>query len=141
MSQKISCKIELRFDETGASILDSQSKICNWLYNHLLERANWLKQQFKASGGQDRAAAKTVYSKRGLRDLIPTLKQEFPFLSSIYSSPLKNVALRLSSAIREYQKSRRGERAKSHQVNWPKFRSWKRSGLACYMTSRGKATH
>jgi putative transposase len=123
---KIGYKIEVEFAETGAIVLDSQSKLCNWCYNRLLERANSLKQQFKASGGKDSEAAKTVYSKRGLRNLLPTLKKEYPFLQSVYSSPLKNAALRLSTSIREYQKSRRGERAKGHKVEWPKFRSWKK---------------
>jgi putative transposase len=123
---KIACKMGLDLDESSAIILDSPSKICHWLYNRLLERANSLKQRFKASGGQDSAAAKTIYSKRGLRDLVPSLKEEFPFLRSVYSSPLKNAALRLSAAIREYQKSRRGERGKGHKVAWPKFRSWKK---------------
>jgi putative transposase len=123
---KIGYRIEVEFEATAAAILDSQSKICNWLYNHLLEQANQLKQQFKASGGKDSAAAKTVYSKRGLRNLIPGLKEASPFLRSVYSSPLKNAALRLTTSIREYQKSRRGERGNGHKVEWPKFRSWKK---------------
>ena len=114
-------KMELKVEPETASVLDSQSKICNWLYNRLLEQANELRAQFIASDGQDSEAALTVYSKRGLRDLIPALKQEHAFLKAVYSSPLKNAALRLSSAIREYQKSRKGQ-----GVEWPKFRSWKR---------------
>jgi putative transposase len=54
------------------------------------------------------------------------LKEETPFLRSLYSSPIKNTALRLSTAIREYQKSRHGERGNGHKVEWPKFRSWKK---------------
>jgi putative transposase len=122
---KVGCKIGLELDEATGRVLDSQSKICNWLYNRLLERANDLKQQFKASGGQDNEAARTVYSKRGLRDLVPGLKEEFPFLRTVYSSPLKNAALRLSASIREYQKSHKGQRKGGAKVNWPKFRSWK----------------
>jgi putative transposase len=122
---KTGCKIGLEPDEETGRVLDSQSKICNWLYNHLLEQANNLKQQFKDSKGQDHEAARTVYSKRGLRDLLPDLKVDFPFLKTVYSSPLKNAALRLSTSIREYQKSRRGERKGGAKVNWPKFRSWK----------------
>lgn len=99
---KIGYRVELGLDEGSGLVLVSQSKICNWLYNRLLDRANSLKQQFKASGGQDSAAARTIYSKRGLRNLVPSLKEEFPFLRAVYSSPLKNVALRLSAAIGEY---------------------------------------
>lgn len=124
MSHPSGLKIELKVDMPTVQMLDSQSKICNWLYNQLLERANELRTQFIASEGQDSEAALSVYSKRGLRNLIPALKQEYPFLKTVYSSPLKNAALRLSSAIREYQKSRQGKR-NGKDVNWPKFRSWK----------------
>ncbi len=124
-TQVMGIKIKVDVEQQGGQVLDSQSKICNWLYNRLLEKANALKSQFIASDGRDEEAAKIMYSKRGLRDLVPGLKQKHPFLKSVYSSPLKNTALRLSSSIREHQKSRRGER-KGDKVNWPKFRSWKR---------------
>lgn len=101
--------------------LDGQSKICNWLYNHLLEKGHILKQQFIASG--DLGAAKVLYTERGLRNLLPMLKKEKPFLKSVHSSPLKNTALRLSQAIQAHQKSKKGKRA-GKQVGWPKFRSW-----------------
>ena len=38
---------------------------------------------------------------------------------------LKNAALRLSKAIRDYQNGKHGRRA--NQVNWPRFRAWKRT--------------
>lgn len=123
---KIGYKIQLDVTIETGQLLDAQSKKCNWLYNQLLQRANELKAQFIASDGQDSAAAKTVYSKTGLRNLVPTLKAENPFLKTVYSSPLKNAAFRLTAAITEYQKSRRGERANGHQVEWPHFRKWKK---------------
>ncbi len=123
---KIGYKIQLDVTVEAGQLLDSQSKKCNWLYNQLLQRANELKAQFMASDGQDSAAAKTLYSRRGLRNLVPMLKAEHPFLKTVYSSPLKNAALRLTAAITEYQKSRRGERANGHQVAWPHFRKWKK---------------
>lgn len=125
MSQPGGLKIKLKVEAQTAQVLDGQSKICNWLYNQLLERANTLRGQYIASNGQDDQVALTIYSQRGLRNLIPSLKQEAPFLKTVYSSPLKNAALRLSKAIREYQKSRRKER-QGRGVNWPHFRSWKR---------------
>src|SRR6478752_10240899 len=117
-------KLQMLADESAFRSLDGQSKICNWLYNHLLEKANDLKKQFIASGNQD--AAKTLYTGRGLRNLIPLIKQTKPFLKSVHSSPLKNTALRLSEAIGAHQKSKKGKRA-GKQMGWPKFRSWQAS--------------
>ena len=84
---KFACKIAFDVDEATSRYLDSQSKICNNLYNRLLERANGLVRQYAASGGQDSQAAKTVYSKRGLRDLVPWLKVEHPYYRAVHSSP------------------------------------------------------
>ncbi len=83
-------KIPLLVSEQEAAILDSQSKIANWLYNKLLERANDLRTQYRAS--QDKEVGRTLYTERGLRDLIPELKEQHPFLKAVYSSPLKNAA-------------------------------------------------
>ncbi len=116
-------KIPLVVTEQQAAILDGQSKIANWLYNKLLEIANGLRQQYR--GSQDKEVGRTLYTERGLRDLIPDLKEHHPFLKTVYSSPLKNVALRLSLAIRSYQDGKHGKRKKP--VNWPRFRAWKRS--------------
>jgi putative transposase len=115
-------KIALEVTEGQAAILDSQSKIANWLYNELLERANDLHKQYRMH--QDKEVGRTLYTERGLRDLIPKLKAQHPFLKAVYSSVLKNAALRLSKAIRDYQDGRHGRRA--NVVNWPKFRAWKR---------------
>jgi putative transposase len=116
-------KIRLEISEENARLLDSQSKIANWLYNHLLAEAKNLRAEYCET--LDSQTALKLYSERGLRDEIPELKKQFPFLKTVYSSPLKNAALRLSAAIREYQKSRQGKR-NGRAVNWPKFRSWKR---------------
>ncbi|WP_232796680.1 RNA-guided endonuclease InsQ/TnpB family protein [Kyrpidia spormannii] len=115
-------KMLLEVDEHTAAVLDGQSRIANWLYNHLLEEANTLREKFRST--QDPEAARVLYTKRGLRDRVPALKQEYPFLRTVYSSVLKNAALRLSGAIRKYQKARREKGAK--KVGWPKFRSWRR---------------
>ena len=119
---KLALKIALEVDEETEKILDSQSKILNWLYNHLLEQANKMRQCYKVSLSQELAT--TLYSERGLRDLVPELKIQYPFLKTLYSSPVKNAALRLSQAIQEYQKGQKGKR--KDKVKWPKFRSWKR---------------
>ncbi len=116
-------KILLEVTPKQAAILDSQSKIANWLYNKLLEEANVLRQQYRET--QDKQVGLTLYTERGLRNLIPGLKVQHPFLNAVYSSVLKNAALRLSKAIRDYQDGKHGRRA--NIVNWPKFRAWKRN--------------
>ncbi len=120
---KSAVKIALEVTKEQAVILDSQSKMANWLYNRLLERANDLRKRYRVS--QDKEIGRTLYSERGLRDLIPNLKIEHPFLKAVYSSVLKNAALRLSKAIRDYQDGKHGRRANT--VRWPKFRAWKRT--------------
>ena len=90
---KSAVKIPLLVGEHEAAVLDGQSRIANWLYNKLLEQANALRQQYRAS--QDKTVGKTLSTERGLRNLIPALKELHPFLKSVYSSPLKNAALRL----------------------------------------------
>jgi len=119
---KVAVKIPLLVGEREAAILDSQSRIANWLYNKLLEQANALRQQYRTT--QDPQVGRTLYTERGLRNLIPGLKEQHPFLKTVYSSVLKNAALRLSKAIRDYQDGKHGRR--KNQVNWPKFRAWKR---------------
>ena len=101
-------KIPMKLSPEDRAILDGQSRICNWTYNYLLEIAISERQKFIASN--DKEAAKLVYSKRGLRDLLPELKKDFTFLESVHSSPMKNTALRLSATIEAYQKSRKGSR-------------------------------
>ncbi|WP_232796709.1 RNA-guided endonuclease InsQ/TnpB family protein [Kyrpidia spormannii] len=119
---RFALKMRLEVGEHTAAVLDGQSRIANWLYNHLLEEANTLREKFRSTQAPE--AARVLYTKRGLRNRIPMLKKEYPFLRTVYSSVLKNAALRLSGAIRKYQKARREKGAK--KVGWPKFRSWKR---------------
>src|ERR1700730_2564675 len=83
-------KLLLQGEESEFYSLDGQSKICNWLYNHLLEHANNVKKQAIEMNNFDKA--KVIYTERGLRNLVPSLKTKHPFLKSVYSSPLKNVA-------------------------------------------------
>lgn len=116
-------KIALEVGKKQAAILDSQSRIANWLYNKLLEHANALRKQYRQT--QDKEVGRTLYTERGLRDLIPSFKVAHPFLKSVYSSVLKNTALRLSKAIRDYQDGKHGRR--KNVVSWPKFRAWKRN--------------
>jgi putative transposase len=117
-------KLQLVAETETFRSLDGQSKICNWLYNQLLEKANHLKQQFIQS--KDPKSAKILYTQRGLRNQIPLLKKDHHFLKAVHSSPLKNTALRLSQAIQAHQNSKKGKRA-GNEMGWPKFRSWQAS--------------
>ncbi len=117
-------KLQLEAPEEIFRSIDGQSKICNWLYNRLLEKANALRQEFIQTGNSE--LAKTLYTERGLRNLLPSLKEEHSFLKSVHSSPLKNAALRLSQAIQARQQSRKGKR-RGNEIGWPRFRSWQAS--------------
>ncbi len=94
---KSAVKIRLLVEPQVEQTLDGQSKIANWLYNKLLETSLNLRNEYIKN--QDKEVGFTLYSKRGLRDLVPELKVQAPFLKSVYSSVLKNAALRLSRAI------------------------------------------
>lgn len=115
-------KLPLMPDKVSAQILDGQSRICNWLYNNLLEQANNLRKDFIQT--QNPESSKALYTNRGLRNLVPKVKEENPFLKVVHSSPLKNAALRLTAVVQAYQKSRKDKR-KGKETGWPKFRSWK----------------
>ena len=128
-------KLKLTLDEESQRVLQGQSRICNWLYNRLLEKANVLKEQYVKEQNED--IAKILYSKRGLRNLIPSMKSDHPFLKSVHSSPLKNVGLRLSDSIQAYQKSRKGLR-KGKQTGWPRFRSNKVKPFSLLYDEPGK---
>lgn len=128
-------KLQLAASPETFRSLDGQSKICNWLYNRLLEKANALKVYFKETSSPE--TVKILYTERGLRNLLPSLKEELPFLKSVHSSPLKNTALRLSQAIRTHQKSRKGQR-KGEQVGWPGFRSWQADWFSLFYDEPAK---
>jgi len=128
-------KLRLQVDEQSARILDSQSRMCNWLYNHLVETANTLRETYCET--QDPVIAKTLYTRLGLRNLIPKIKAEHPFLKTVHSSPLKNVGLRLTECIQTYQKSRKGKR-KGKETGWPRFRSWSERWFSLLYDEPGK---
>lgn len=117
-------KLALAPSQNTAACLDDQSRKCNSLYNKLLEQANELRQNFKNTGNPDHA--RILYSSRGLRNLVPNMKEIHPYLKSVYAAPLKNTALRLTASITAYQNSQKGKRA-GKATCWPKFRSWKAS--------------
>ena len=128
-------KIPFAITNLDADRLDQQSKICNWLYNYLLDQSLELRKLYCET--KDPEIAKTLYTERGLRNLIPGLKKERHFLKTVHSSPLKNAALRLSASIQTYQKSRKNKR-KGAATGWPRFRSWKRSWFSLLYDEPGK---
>ena len=128
-------KLRLNPDSETAGRLDDQSRKCNWLYNQLLQRANQLRDQYKAQ--PDDAIAQVLYTNHGLRNLVPGLKEENPFLRTVYSSPLKNTALRLTDCIQAYQKSRKGQR-RGRTTGWPGFRAWRRKWFSLFYDEPGK---
>jgi putative transposase len=130
MNEAISViKLRLVADEKISACLDDQSRKCNSLYNRLLEEANRLKEQFKKTGNAE--YAKILYSPRGLRNLVPIIKNANPYFKSVYAAPLKNTALRLTASITAYQDSNKGKRA-GKKTGWPQFRSWKDSWFSLF---------
>ncbi|MBP3886833.1 MAG: transposase [Cellulosilyticum sp.] len=105
---KYNRKIEIVFEKEDELILDGQSKICNWLYNKLLDIC---KSDYALYG----RASKITFG-NNIRDMVPALKYDFPFLSSVHSSPTKNVGRRLQDAYKDFY---------SKKCEYPKFRSWK----------------
>ena len=135
--QTLECAIKLNlvFTPDDERIIEGQMKICNWLYNQLVQKANELRDSYAQA--KDAEAAKTLYGTRGLRNLVPSLKETHPFLKSVHSSPLKNAALQLTRAIQDYQKSRKGKR-KGKPTGWPSFRSHKVKPFSLLYDEPGK---
>ncbi|OON90596.1 MAG: hypothetical protein ATN32_03570 [Candidatus Epulonipiscium fishelsonii] len=102
-------KIEITFKKNDIVILDNQSKICNWLYNHLLEIC------IKDYLHNDNSLK--LLDGRNLRNYATNLKKEYPFLKTVYSAPLKECAYRIKRA---YVKSF------TSNAGLPNFRSWKK---------------
>jgi len=119
---KFNRKVEVIFSDEDKQILDGQSKICNWLYNHLLELC---RRDYYENNNENK-----LLSSRNLRDQVPILKEAFPFLRTVHSSVTKNVALRLTEA---YKKSFREE-----DINLPKFRAWKKKWFSLYYDEPNK---
>jgi putative transposase len=129
--------VPLRIDTKSAAILDGQSKICNRLHNDLMDVVKSSIKSFsefkekEAIGLNDEEKTQEqklgflLYTPNGLRDLVPGIKDEHPFYKAVASSPLKNVARRLSRAIRSYQDSKTGKR-KGPKIGFPDYKSWKK---------------
>jgi putative transposase len=115
-------KIKLITNKEEQSMLDGQSKICNWLYNQLYDLVE-TDYQNKDS--------KKLLNGRNLRNEVPKIKQQSPFLYKVHSSPLKNVALRLKDAYKRFF----DPKLDNHK---PKYRSWKKKWFSLYYDEPNK---
>ena len=82
-------KLQIEMLEQSAQEIDGHSRICNWLFNHLVEKASKLRQEFITTGNPE--VAKTLYTQRGLRNLVPQIKQENSFLKIVHSSFISSI--------------------------------------------------
>jgi putative transposase len=114
VSVKFNRKVELYFSKEDILALDGQSKICNWLYNQLVQIT---RDDYKNGSPLE------LLKDRNLRDYATKMKEEHPFLRTVHSSPLKNTALRLKDAY---------DRFFNGQNGYPKFRSWKEKWFSLY---------
>jgi putative transposase len=64
------------------------------------------------------ALFESLFSRYYLRDQVPGLKDEHPFLRLVHSSPLKNAALRLTETFKQWRKRR------DEGYGFPSFRGW-----------------
>ncbi|TCQ00516.1 RNA-guided endonuclease InsQ/TnpB family protein [Serpentinicella alkaliphila] len=113
-------KIEVFFSKEDSLILDGQSKICNWLYNQLLQATK---------DDYENGNSLKLLSGRNLRNYSTKMKDVNKFLYSVHSSPLKNTALRLKDAYERFFKG---------QNEYPKFRSWKKYWFSLYYDEPNK---
>ena len=109
MSSIYNKKIEVEFKKEDTFILDGQSKICNWLYNQLLDACI---KDYKENGND-----KKLLSGRNLRNYATSLKKEHEFLNTVFSSVLKEPSARIKKAYEKFFKEGSG---------YPKYRSWKK---------------
>src|SRR3954466_9777311 len=87
-------KVSLVVPEDDARVLDGQSKICNWLKNRLKDevedRIKLLADIPKPAQGEEpsdqaKELLQAISTAQGLRNLVPELKEQFPFLKVVHS--------------------------------------------------------
>ncbi len=113
-------KIEIVFEEKDSQILDGQSKICNWLYNQLLQATI---EDYK--NGND----KKLLSGRNLRNYATKMKLDNNFLYSVHSSPLKNTAIRVKESYEKFF---------NKNCSYPNFRSFKKKWFSLFYDEPNK---
>lgn len=137
-------KVRIVPEGDGASLLDGQSKICNWLWNRLkdeVEARRAALAKLSADGNTDPGRVKQllseIYSEVGLRNLVPQLKDKHHFLKSVFSSPLKNVALRMARSIAAHRKTKSGART-GPAAGWITYKAWAKEWMSLEYDERNK---
>ncbi|MGL6106232.1 hypothetical protein [Romboutsia sp.] len=113
-------KIEVVFDNKDSQILDGQSKICNWLYNQLLQ---------VTIDDYKNGSEKKLLSGRNLRNYATKMKSENIFLYSVHSSPLKNTAIRVKDSYEKFF---------NKNCSYPNFRSFKKKWFSLFYDEPNK---
>lgn len=113
-------KIEVQFDDKDTNILEGQSKICNWLYNQLLQVTI---EDYKNGN------VRKLLSGRNLRNYATKMKSDNKFLYSVHSSPIKNTAIRVKESYEKFFKK---------NCCYPNFRSFKRKWFSLFYDEPNK---
>ena len=108
-----SFKTELVVTNEVEKILDGQSRICNWLYNQLLDISI---KDYKENNNSLKLTSKDNFRDYMVRELKP--KNEF--LKTVHSHVLRTVAYRIKGTYKNFFERRESG------VGFPKFKSWKR---------------
>ena len=136
----VAVKLALDLDEQTRVILDSQSKIANYEWNLLIELCNEARGRLDAAAAEGIVGAEDdlylLYGRHRLRDAMVAIKDQKPFLRSLYSSVSKNVALRLSRAIRDTRSMATSGRKK--RLAWPHFNRWQSDWFSLEYDELGK---
>ncbi len=122
--KQVTCvvKLAMKVEPSIVACLDDQSRKANRLYNTLIERGYKALDAYRETG--NKKEARIIFNKYGLRNLVPNIKEEYPFLKSVHSSPLKNTALRAEKSFKDLFDSKRGLR-KGPKIGRPRYNSWK----------------
>jgi putative transposase len=105
----------LNLTEEQEKLLDSQSKICNWLYNKFLEKEI---TAYKMEGNY------IGYFNHNHQ--FASFKNEHPFLRVVHSQVLKETLRRLHKAYQKFF----DDNKQGRKTGRPKFRSWKRKWMS-----------
>ncbi len=108
-------KNKLILTQEQVSILDSQSKICNWLYNH------YLAVSIRYYG----LYHKTLRYMR-INSTFSKFKNRKQFLKTVNNTVLKNT---LRTLEKSYNNFFRRVRQKKDKLGFPKFHSWKKKWM------------